>query len=329
MKSKNWSQSIVALVVIGCSLLLLAALTFAISGLHFGKKGRTLEIEFKDATGVKLHSTVRYAGAHAGSVVAIRYLTPAERAEPGKRDFAVRVTIRLEDDVPPLASDTKASISSETILGEKFVALSVGSPDAKPLPDGSIIQGQSMSGIESMTQSLEKTAAAATDLLQKFSSDYPELLTNLTRLLLSGETLLSTTTNLVTDAQGAIADVRNTLKQVDQTVAGVGPGASNFLVQATSATTNLNRTFDNTHAITAELQMFLTNQFLTNLDQSMKNLTSVLARTEITLEYAKILAARLAEKPSRLIWQMKTNPVPTEDEIRRGLPASTLPENQK
>jgi len=329
MKSKNWSQYFVSFVVIGCSLLLLAALTFAISGHHFGKKGRTLEIEFKDATGVKLHSTVRYAGARAGSVVGIRYLTPTEREEAGKRDFAVRVTVQLEDDVPALASDTKASISSETILGEKFVALSVGSPNAEPLPDGSVIQGHSMSGIESMTQSLETTAAAATELLQKFSGDYPQLLTNLTRVLNSGEVLLSTTTNLVTDAQGAIADVRNTLKKVDNTVAGVGPGASNFVAEATAAATNLSRTLDNTHAITADLRLFMTNQFLANLDRTMKNLTSVLAQAEITLEYAKILSARLAEKPSRLIWQMRTNPIPSEEEIKQGLTAPPPPETRK
>lgn len=328
MKSKNWSQYIVAIVVIGCSLFLLAVLTFAISGHHFGKKGRTLEVEFKDATGVKLHSSARYAGAPAGSVVAIRYLTPGEREEPGKRDFAVRVTLRLDENLPPLASDIKASISSETILGEKFVALSTGSPNAPPLPDGAIIQGQSLSGIEGMTAALEKTAAAATELLQKFSVDYPALMTNLTRVLVSGETLLTTTTNLVTDAQGAIADVRNTLKQVDVTVAGIGPGASNFLAEATSATTNLNRTIDNTRGITADLHVFLTNQFLANLDQNMKNLTSVLARTEITMEYVKILAARLAEKPSRLIWQMRTNPVPSDAEIRESLPAS-IPKDKK
>ena len=329
MKSKNWSQSIVAIVVIGCSLLLLSALTFAISGHHFGKQGRKLEIEFKDATGVKLHSSVRYAGAPAGSVVAIRYLTPSERKEPGKRDFAVRVTIRLDDAVPPLASDTKASISSETMLGEKFVALSIGSPSAKPLPDGAVIQGQSLSGIEGLTQSLERTAAAATELLEKFSVDYPTLMTNLTRVLVTGETLLSTTTNLVSDAQGAIADVRNTLKQVDVTVASVGPGASNFLAEATSATTNLNRIIDNTRGITADLHLFLTNQFLANLDQNMKNLTSILARTEITMEYAKILAARLAEKPSRLIWQTRTNKVPSEEEIRQSLPAATPSKTRK
>lgn len=320
MKSKNWSQYIIAITVIGCSLILLAALTVAISGNRWGTHGRKLEIEFKDATGIKLHSSARYAGAVAGSVVAIRYLKPAEREQPGKSDFAVRVTVRLEKGVPALPSDIKASISSETILGEKFVALSAGSPGVAPLAEGAIIQGQSLAGIEGLFQTLEKTLAPATEILQKFNGDYPELKTNLNRVLISGDTLLTTVTNLVNDARAAVADASVALSNVNQTIAGLRPQVSNLLAEATSTVTNLNPTIDNTRAITAEVREFLTNQFLANLDQTMRNLTSAVARVEVTAEYVSILAARLAEKPSRVIWQLRTNPVPTEAEIRKTLP---------
>ena len=323
MKSKNWSQYLIALTVIGCSLILLAALTVAISGQPWGTHGRKLEVEFKDATGIRLHSSVRYAGAVAGSVVAIRYLSPAEREQSAKRDLAVRVTVRLNQGVPALPSDTKATISSETILGEKFVALSAGSPGVNLLPEGAVIEGESFSGIENLTQSLGNTVAVATEILRKFNGDYPELITNLNRLLISGDTLLTTATNLVNDAQMAVADVRGTLHQVDETVAGVRPQVSNLLTHASSVATNLNGTIDNTRLITADVQAFLANEFLANLDQTIKNLTSLLVRTEITMEYVKVLAARLAERPSRLIWQIRTNPVPSEAEIRRTLPAPT------
>ena len=46
MKTKNWSQYIIAITVIGCSLILLAALTVAISGQPWGTHGRKLEVEF-------------------------------------------------------------------------------------------------------------------------------------------------------------------------------------------------------------------------------------------------------------------------------------------
>ena len=329
MKSKNWSQYLIALSVIGCSLVLLAVLTFALTGYHWGRQRRSLEVEFADATGIKLHSSVRYAGAVAGTVVGIRYLQPAERTQTGKSDVAVRVAIRLNDDLPPLPSDTKASVSSETILGEKFIALSAGRPEAKPLVDGAVIQGQSLSGIETLTLSLEKTATAATELLQKVNVDYPALRTNLTRLLTNGDVLLSAGNKLVSEAQGAVADVRGTLKRLDTTVANVGPEATNLLIEATAAATNLNRTIENTRMITVHVQQFLTNQFLANLDQNMKNLTSVLARIEIASEYAKILAGRLAEKPSRLIWQRRTNKLPSEEEIRQSRSATTPLKNPK
>src|SRR5256885_3395684 len=115
MKSKNWSQYLIALSVIGCSLILLAALTVAITGQRWGTFGRKLKIEFKDATGIRLHSSVRYAGAVAGSVVAIRYLSPTKRQQPDKSDVAVQITIRLNKNVPTVPTNVKVTINSETI----------------------------------------------------------------------------------------------------------------------------------------------------------------------------------------------------------------------
>ena len=93
---KNLSDYIVALTVILCSGVLLGAMTYALSGRHSNKSGRTVEIDYPDVTGIKLHSEVRYAGAAAGTVTGIRLLTFAEReaaqTEEQKRN-AVRVTI--------------------------------------------------------------------------------------------------------------------------------------------------------------------------------------------------------------------------------------------
>ena len=72
---KNASDYLVALSVIVCSLVLLAALTYALGGWRPSNRGHTLEVDFVDVTGVKLHSDVRYAGAHAGTVTNIRPAT--------------------------------------------------------------------------------------------------------------------------------------------------------------------------------------------------------------------------------------------------------------
>ena len=64
---KNLSDYLVALAVIACSLVLLGALTYALSGGFVRKSDHTLEIDYPDVAGIKLHSEVRYAGAPAGA----------------------------------------------------------------------------------------------------------------------------------------------------------------------------------------------------------------------------------------------------------------------
>ena len=48
---KNLSDYIVALSVIACSVVLLAALTVALSGYRLNKPSRTLQIDYEDVTG--------------------------------------------------------------------------------------------------------------------------------------------------------------------------------------------------------------------------------------------------------------------------------------
>src|SRR5258708_35317671 len=71
---RNLSDYIVAISVILTSVVLLAALTIALSGYRLKKPTRTLEINYEDVTGIKVHSELRYAGAPAGRVIAMRHL---------------------------------------------------------------------------------------------------------------------------------------------------------------------------------------------------------------------------------------------------------------
>ncbi len=123
---RNLSDYIVAISVILCSLVLLGALTFALSGYRLKKPKRTLQINYEDVTGVNVHSEVRYAGAPAGRVIAMRHLTAKERESSTNKKDAVRVTISLDDGIPPLPTDITATLSSDTLLAPKFVALSAG-----------------------------------------------------------------------------------------------------------------------------------------------------------------------------------------------------------
>ena len=99
---RNLSDYFVALSVIACSLVLLGALTFALSGYRFKKPTRTLQINYEDVTGIKVNSEVRYAGAPAGRVISMRHLTAKERDASANKKDAVRVTVSLDEGIPPM-----------------------------------------------------------------------------------------------------------------------------------------------------------------------------------------------------------------------------------
>ena len=176
---RNVSDYIVALAVIACSLVLLGALTIALSGYRLKKPARTLQIDYEDVTGIKLHSEVRYAGALAGRVIAMRHLSATERGASANKRDAVRITISIDDKIPPLPDDVQATLSSDTMLASKFVALSAGTPGTKILANNSIIEGHPAYGIEQITAAAGPLVDHANTLLDNLNATVTDLKSDL------------------------------------------------------------------------------------------------------------------------------------------------------
>ena len=60
-----------------------------------------MQINYEDVTGIKVNSEVRYAGAPAGRVISMRHLTAKERDASANKKDAVRVTVSLDEGIPP------------------------------------------------------------------------------------------------------------------------------------------------------------------------------------------------------------------------------------
>jgi phospholipid/cholesterol/gamma-HCH transport system substrate-binding protein len=316
---RNLSDTIVALVVIACSLLLVGALTFALSGQRAGKNDRTIEIDYPDVTGIKLHSEVRYAGAPAGSVTNIRLLTAAEReaaATPGQKRNAVRITLTLLKDLPPLPEDVRASLSSETLLSEKFVALSAGSPGVPRLANGAILQGHSGGGLDGLFEAIGPLAESL-----------PPLLKTAEDLLRSMDPLLKKTTDAVDTVKNGVGDI---VPRANKLLDGLKTTSDS----AEEAIKNINRLVDGPQSPLKtdleELKITLVkmqqtlgsaNQLLgrtdKNLDGRMQELSVVLQNLKVATTHVKALAQAIGERPNRLIFAGKPQKLPTEDEIIR------------
>jgi len=279
---RNLSDYFVALFVVVCSIVLLAALTFALSGYRLKKPTRTLQINYEDVTGVKVNSEVRYAGAPAGRVIAIRHLTAKEREASTNKQDAVRVTVSLDEGIPPLPADVTATLSSDTMLSPKFVALSAGTPGGETLANNAAIEGHPAYGLEQITAAAGPLFENANKLLNNLDGTVTGLKKDL------GEF----TPKLGPLADSLKLDVDN-LQNVITNLEGVEKGA-------------------NTMFGTADTFIKTTDK---QLQEQLKQLHVTLLNLKVVTTYAKELVETLAQKPNRIIFSGKPATLTPESEI--------------
>ncbi len=279
---RNLSDYIVALSVIACSVVLFGALTIALSGYRLRKPTRTLQINYEDVTGIKVHSEVRYAGAPAGRVIAIRHLSAAERGAAENKKDAVRVTISLDEGVPPLPSDVIATLSSDTLLAPKFVALSAGTPGGKLLANNAAIEGHPAYGLEQITAAAGPLFENANRLLDNLNVTVTDLKGNLGQFMPKISPLVDT--------------VKTDLDELQKVVTSLGGVEKNA----------------NTVLGTADKFVGTTDK---QLQEQMKELHIILLNLKVITTHAKAITQALGEKPNRLIFSGKANKLTPEEEI--------------
>jgi ABC-type transporter Mla subunit MlaD len=281
---RNVSDYLVALFVIACSIVLLAALTFALSGYHLKKPTRTLQINYEDVTGIKVNSEVRYAGAPAGRVIAMRQLTAKEREASANKKDAVTVTVSLDEGVPPLPMDVTATLSSDTMLSPKFVALSAGTPGGQTLANNANIEGHPSYGLEQITAA----AGPLFDNANKVLDNLNVTVTGLKRDL-----------NDFTPKLGPLADSLkldlDNLQNAITNLEGVEKGANTLFGSADTFIKSTDK----------------------QLQEQLKQLHVTLLNLKVVTTYAKELVETLAQKPNRIIFSGKPATLTPEAEILR------------
>ena len=293
---KHFSDYLVALSVIVCSAILLAALTIALTGFRFKQPSRTLQIDFEDVTGVKIHSEVRYAGAPAGRVIAMHHLSPEQRTGGANKRNAVRVTVSLLDEIPPLPDDVVATLSSDTMLSPSFVALSAGTPGGKTLANNAIIDGHPAYGIPQIAAAAGPLIDNANKLIDSLNATAGNLNTTIT----------SVHTNL-DDFMPKISPVLDTAKTDLEQLQRIIKGLDDVEKNANDVLKNANGVFDNAGKFVGSTDK--------QLQEQMKELRVILLNLKVVSTHAKALVDELAEKPSRIIFSGKTQKLTPESDI--------------
>ncbi len=222
------------------ALALIAALVIVdlVGGLDFFKGGYHVTARFNNISDLKLGDAVKMSGVNIGRVDQIQ-LT----------DGKVRVSMRLNQGVI-VKTDSTATIRFTGLMGQNFVAVDFGSPNAPGAANGAELTGLEQADLNALMAKLDAAAAGVENLTKSFTGDkIDNLLGPITDFLKQNSQPLSDSISNLKNISGQIASGQGTVGKLIY---------SNELYDSALATvTNLQDTAAELKATIADAQTIL------------------------------------------------------------------------
>lgn len=168
------------------------------------KEKVTYHAGFPDVAGLQVGAIVRLGGRDVGLVTDIDYGDPLDPPR------ALVVTFRMRAEYAErVRADTKATIATQGLLGDKLLSLNIGSPTAEPVPPGGWIPGEPPADTSQLIAEATATAKHAHNImarLDEYSAGLEEQ-------------------GALEDASAALAGVRRIVERVEH-----GPGTAHSVI---------------------------------------------------------------------------------------------------
>ena len=126
------------------SFVILVIMVFTVSDIEsLFKRKKDVKVLFSYSDGIERNAPVRFSGIKVGKVRSVR-VAP----EYGDK---IEFTLSVYRDTV-IKEDTKAAVKTLGIVGGKYVELSSGTPQARPLAPGEILKGEESLKLEDLTR---------------------------------------------------------------------------------------------------------------------------------------------------------------------------------
>ncbi len=277
----------------------------------FGRGQVSYTAYFTQAGGLHPGSEVRYAGGPpVGRVNRVR-------SDP-KDSSRMEIQFRVQPSVP-VKTDSVASITSLSPLGDNFLAIAAGSPSAQRAPAGSVLHSHPYVGFADLEAQLNDLGPQAKELLANLNDRVKELQVTVARVndLLSDRNranFASTLDNLRGTLQENRPTLHDSLKNVDAATAKLGPVIDEFkktVAQAQLTLNHLDATLTENRpdlrASIAELRTALANadsltdQLNGTLNANSGNLDDIIANFRDASENLRDFTEGIKERPYTLL----------------------------
>ena len=250
----------------------------------------TIKAYFKNTEGLRNGASVRFGGIDIGAVKSIKII-----ADTTGR---VEVSMRVKEDVKRfIKKDSRASIETEGLVGNKVVMISMGSPNADEITEGGTILSKeplSFSDIVYETQGIMAYTKEMTKNLSEIVYKVNQGEGTIGRILNDDE-LYRAATNLTNTADKNLNSITSDMREVLALFDNLGKGVEDVVA-------NVNKIVGRVDTVLAGVSegKGLLGSLVSEKGKEGKTLNQILENLVVVSEDAKTSASRLAENMEAL-----------------------------
>ncbi|HMN23197.1 MAG: MCE family protein [Ignavibacteriaceae bacterium] len=250
----------------------------------------TIKAQFKNTEGLRNGASVRFGGIDVGAVKEIKILDD--------NSGRVEVIMRIKEDIRKyVKKDSRASIETEGLVGNKVVMLTMGSIDAEEIMDGGRILSKeplSFADIIEETQGIMAYTKDMTKNMAEIVSKVNQGEGTLGRII-NDDKLYVAATNLTNTADRNLNSISEDMKDVMVLFDNLGTGVKDVV-------TNINQIVTRIDTVLQDVSegKGLLGSLVSDNGKEGKSLNQILDNIVVVTEEAKTSASRLSENMEAL-----------------------------
>jgi len=214
------SHEIKAGILVIVAFVVLVIFLVAMAKVDWEKKEKTYTARFSYVGGIERGSLVRFGGFLVGTVTDI-YIAPDDKTK-----LEVKLTV---DDRTPVRIDSEAFMTSVNLMGDFYIEITTGTPNAELLPDGGQLRSRD---VPSFTQ-LSGPLVELSDELETLLIRVNDLLRDENRAHISN--MLANTDTLLDKSAGNIAGIIKNMHTLTVQLQSLGAKIDTMMATNTSA----------------------------------------------------------------------------------------------
>lgn len=129
----------------------------------------TLVAPFKNISGLRMGAVVQLAGLNVGYVDGVRF---PKQKEVDYLDVILKINTDFKDRI---RKDSKASIQTQGLLGDKFISITTGSAAAAELKEGDVLITGGVGGVQALAESGQELIEDIRQTAKKFQQTLDRL----------------------------------------------------------------------------------------------------------------------------------------------------------